>query len=103
MAGNGPGFDVDPDELEAHRRKLDALSGRVNMALSAAGETMHPEAFGLVGLPLAAICAITQTIASSSLSSASEASIDHVKRVQTWKERKDIDEDEFEKLFKVED
>ncbi|MFD8497933.1 hypothetical protein [Amycolatopsis sp. NPDC059657] len=103
MAGNGPGFVVDPDELDAHKKKLDALSGRVNMALSAAGETMHPEAFGLVGIPLAGICAITQTIASSSLSSASEASIDHVKRVQTWKEHKEMDEDEFQRLFKVED
>jgi hypothetical protein len=97
------GFDVNTAELETHYKKLDALGGRLNSALTAAGETMHLEAFGLMGVGLAGICGLTQTIATTVIGSASEAALDHVKRVQTWKEHRDLDEEEFTQLFKVED
>lgn len=100
---DGPGFAVDPAVLEAHRKKLDAFTGRVNAALDAAGQTMHPEAFGLVGVTLAAAFAVSQSIAEDTVRTAAKAADDHATRVKTWQQRKEITEDEYKNLFRVED
>jgi hypothetical protein len=99
----GPGFQVDPAVLEAHRKKLDALTGRINTALDAAGQTMHPEAFGVVGFTLAAAFAVAQSVAEDTVRTAADAADDHATRVRTWQQRKEITEDEYKNLFKVQD
>ncbi|KFU79144.1 hypothetical protein SAMN04489729_5000 [Amycolatopsis lurida] len=96
-------FKVDPAELAAHRNTIDYLGQRVAMTGSAADAAMGDEAFGLVGIPLAAICATVQSLARSAIESAVEASADHADRVHTWQQRKQMQEDEFKSLFKVED
>ncbi|WP_414936557.1 hypothetical protein [Amycolatopsis sp. cmx-11-51] len=99
----GPGFQVDPAVLQAHRDKLDGLTGRINTALAAAGQTMHPEAFGLVGITLAAAFAVGQSVAEDAVKAAADAADDHADRVGTWQQRKEITEDEYKNLFKVQD
>ncbi|MEV6906319.1 hypothetical protein [Amycolatopsis sp. NPDC051071] len=99
----GDGFEVDPAELEAHRKKIDDLGQRVAMTGSAADAAMGDEAFGLVGIPLAAICAAVQSLAKTAIESAVEASADHADRVHTWQQKKEMQEDEFKNLFKLED
>lgn len=77
---------IDPEQMRAHARKLDELGGRINTALDAAGQTMHPEAFGLLGIPLAGICSGAQYLATDAIRSAADAALDHVKRVDKWTE-----------------
>jgi hypothetical protein len=97
------GFEVDPGELEAHRKKIDDIGIRMNRVGSAVETTANPEAFGLVGIPLAAICGIGQVEALESIIAASKASLDHAERVHTWQKVKEWDEEDFKGLFKLED
>ncbi|MFD5089067.1 hypothetical protein ACFWMR_00605 [Amycolatopsis thailandensis] len=99
----GDGFEVDPGELEAHRKKIDDFGIRMEKAGNATAATSNPEAFGLVGIPLALICGIGQAEAQSSIIAASKASLDHADRVHTWQKVKEWDEAEFKNLFKLED
>ncbi len=99
----GDGFRVDPGELATHRGTIDYLGQRVAMTGSAADAAMGDEAFGLVGIPLAAICAAAQSLAKTAIESAVEASADHADRVHTWQQKKEMQEDEFKNLFKLED
>ena len=104
MAGpGGPGFAVDTQELHAHREHIEAITDRIDRCKEAARATEHPEAFGLLGLPLAAICAVAQQVAEIAIESASTASYDHSTRIRLWQQLKDADEAEFKSLFKVED
>jgi hypothetical protein len=104
MAGpGGPGFAVDTQELQAHREHIEAITDRIDRCKEAARATEHPEAFGLLGIQLAAICAAAQQFAEFAIESASTASYDHSTRIQLWQQRKDADEAEFKDLFKVED
>jgi hypothetical protein len=104
MAGpGGPGFAVDTQELQAHREHIEAITDRIDRCKEAARATEHPEAFGLLGIPLAAICAVAQQVAEIAIESASTASYEHSTRIQLWQQLKDADEAEFEDLFKVED
>ncbi|OLZ59939.1 hypothetical protein DMC61_01795 [Amycolatopsis sp. WAC 04169] len=102
MTGStGPGFDVDPSALETHRGKLDALTGRINTALNAAEQTMHPEAFGIIGMSLAISFSMAQSVAEDAVRTAATSADDHADRVRVWQQRKEITEDEYKKLFKV--
>ncbi|WP_328446769.1 hypothetical protein [Amycolatopsis sp. NBC_00438] len=104
MAGpGGPGFAVDTHELQTHREHIEALTDRIDRCKEAAQATEHPEAFGLLGIPLAAICAVAQQVAEIAIESASTASYDHSARIQLWQQMKNADEAEFKDLFKVED
>lgn len=104
MSGpSGPGFAVDTQELQKHREHIEAITDRLDRCKEAARATEHPEAFGLVGIPLAAICAIAQQVAEIAIESASTASYDHSTRIQLWQQLKDADEAEFKDIFKVED
>jgi len=104
MAGpGGPGFAVDPQELQKHRENIEAITDRIDKCKEAARATEHPEAFGLLGIPLAAICAVAQQVAEIAIESASTSSYDHSTRIQLWQQMKEADEAEFKDLFKVED
>ncbi|MEO6090373.1 MAG: hypothetical protein ABIQ18_45455 [Umezawaea sp.] len=79
-------YRIDPDEMAAHTKKLDDVGKQVSTALEAGHAASHPEAFGLLGIPLMGICAAAQHLAMSTLREAADASVDHVKRVHAWRE-----------------
>jgi hypothetical protein len=67
-------------EFLAHLKKLDDVGARINTAIGAADSTMNPMAFGILGAPLAGICAAAQAIASDAITKASDAAADHYRR-----------------------
>ena len=74
-------YRIDIDEMQSHTGRLNEIGGRINTAMSAADTTSNPEAFGLLGIPLAALCAAAQYGAMNTLKEAAEAALDHHKRV----------------------
>jgi hypothetical protein len=90
---------IDPEQMRAHAKKLDELGGRINTALGAADQTVHPEAFGLLGMPLAGICSGAQYLAADALRSAAEAALDHVERVTKWTDAVVRNDDDQANLF----
>lgn len=97
--GQVGGSRVDLDQLDQHARTLDDLSKRIEQANQATLQTMHPEAFGLLGIPLAAICLIAEGIAAETIGSAQHSAADHVDRVHEWRQRREWDEQEFTAIF----
>jgi translation elongation factor EF-1beta len=79
-------YRINPDEMSAHAKKLDDIGERVSTAMGAGQATSHPEAFGLLGFQLMGICAGAQHMAMNTLKEAVDAATDHVKRVQSWRE-----------------
>ncbi|GLZ31932.1 hypothetical protein Lesp02_41200 [Lentzea sp. NBRC 105346] len=79
-------YRISPEEMEAHSKKLSDVGDRVNTALGAGEASSHPEAFGLLGIPLMGICSAAQFMAMNVLRDAAEAALDHVKRVDAWRE-----------------
>lgn len=79
-------YRIDLEEMDSHAGRLNEIGGRINTALSAADTTSNPEAFGLLGIPLAGLCAAAQYMAMNSLKAAAEAALDHHKRVMDWRE-----------------
>jgi hypothetical protein len=67
-------------EFLAHLKKLDDVGARINTAIGVADSTMNPLAFGILGAPLAGICAAAQAIASDAITKASDAAADHYRR-----------------------
>ena len=90
---------IDPEQMRAHAKKLDELGGRINTALGAADQTMHPEAFGLLGIPLAGICSAAQFAATATIRSAADAALDHVKRVDKWTEAVERNDEDQASMF----
>jgi hypothetical protein len=90
---------IDPEQMRAHAKKLDELGGRITTTLGAADQTMHPEAFGLLGIPLAGICSAAQFVATSTIRSAADAALDHVKRVDRWTEAVERNDEDQANLF----
>lgn len=79
-------YRIDLTEMDNHAGRLNEIGGRINTAMSAADTTSNPEAFGLLGIPLAALCSAAQFMAMNTLREASEAALDHHKRVLDWRE-----------------
>jgi hypothetical protein len=101
--GHVGGSEINLDELGDHAKKLDELAARIEQANQATLQTMHPEAFGLLGIPLAAIALVGGVIASESVQSAAGGAVDHADRVREWRDRRDWVEQEFVNEFTVED
>jgi hypothetical protein len=101
--GQFGGSEINLGELSAHAKKLDELAGRIEQANQATLQTMHPEAFGLLGIPLAAIALMGGAVASESVRSAAHGAMDHADRVREWRDRRDWVEREFVDEFKMED
>lgn len=79
-------YDIDLAEMASHAAKLRDVADRVGIAADAGKTTSHPEAFGLLGTPLAAICATAQDSAMTTLRQAVDAAADHVTRFDGWRE-----------------
>ena len=79
-------YRIDLTEMDNHAGRLNEIGARINTAIGAADTTSNPEAFGLLGVPLAAICSAAQFMAMNTLKDAAEAALDHHKRVTDWRE-----------------
>ncbi|MEU5697065.1 hypothetical protein [Actinosynnema sp. NPDC020468] len=79
-------YRIDLTEMDAHAKKLDDIAHRVNTAAGAGQASSHPEAFGLLGIPLMAICAAAEHSAVDTLNDAVDAASDHLERVHDWRE-----------------
>jgi hypothetical protein len=64
-------------EMKAHLGKLDDVGARINTAVTSANATMDPMAFGLLGMPLAGICAAAAAIATNAVEKASDSAVEH--------------------------
>jgi len=64
-------------EMKAHLGKLDDVGARINTAVTSANATMDPMAFGLLGMPLAGICAAAAAIATNAIEKASDSATGH--------------------------
>jgi hypothetical protein len=64
-------------EMKAHLGKLDDVGARINTAVTSANATMDPMAFGLLGMPLAGICAAAAALATNAIEKASDSAVEH--------------------------
>ena len=67
----------DEAEMKAHLGKLDDVGARINTAVTSANATMDPMAFGLLGMPLAGICAAASAIATNAIEKAADSAVAH--------------------------
>jgi hypothetical protein len=94
-------YRIDLSEMDNHARRVNDIGGRIGTAIGAGNAASNSEAFGLLGIPLAALCSAAQHMAMNTLNDAAEAALDHHKRVLAWREAvKNNDEDQASR-FKV--
>lgn len=79
-------YRIDLSEMDNHARRVNEIGGRIGTAIGAGNAASNPEAFGLLGIPLAALCSAAQHMAMNTLNDAAEAALDHHKRVLAWRE-----------------
>ena len=79
-------YRIDLGEMDSHAKKVDEIGGRIGTAIGAGNAASNSEAFGLLGIPLAALCSAAQHMAMNTLNDAAEAALDHHKRVLAWRE-----------------
>ncbi|MGW6444191.1 hypothetical protein [Lentzea sp. NPDC055074] len=96
-------YRIDLGEMESHAGRVSEIGGRINTAVGAGSASDNPEAFGLLGIPLAAICSGAQHMAMNVLKEAAQAATDHHKRVLAWREDVRNNEEMQRDRFKVED
>ncbi|WP_394621182.1 hypothetical protein JNUCC0626_19445 [Lentzea sp. JNUCC 0626] len=96
-------YRIDLGEMESHAGRVNQIGARVNTAVGAGSAADNPEAFGLLGIPLAAICSGAQHRAMNVLKEAAEAATDHHKRVLAWREDVKDNEEAQRDRFRAED
>lgn len=96
-------YRIDLGEMESHAGRISEIGGRINTAVGAGSSAENSEAFGLLGIPLAAICFGAQHRAMGVLKEAAQAATDHHKRVLAWREAVRNNEEMQRDRFKVED
>ncbi|SDM92278.1 hypothetical protein SAMN04488074_12954 [Lentzea albidocapillata subsp. violacea] len=96
-------YRIDLAEMDAHAKRVDEIGGRIGTAIGAGNAASNPEAFGLLGIPLAALCSAAQHMAMNTLNDAAEAALDHHKRVKAWREDVKNNEEEQTSRFKTGD
>jgi len=79
-------YRIDIGEMDNHAKRVDEIGGRIGTAIGAGNAASNPEAFGLLGIPLAALCSAAQHMAMNTLHDAAEAALDHHNRVKAWRE-----------------
>lgn len=97
----GAGMHVDPEKLRDHAKRLLAVHARFGTALAATGQVSDATAFGLVGdaVGLGLICAYAQTAGEDSIREAQTAADEHIKKLKTWAEHVDWQEEDVKKFF----
>ncbi|MGC7093812.1 hypothetical protein ACPZ19_04015 [Amycolatopsis lurida] len=100
--GGDQGFNADPDEIDAHAKRVGEVQAQLDTAVEAANQRMGDEAFGLLGtgLGLAAWCNSSMEDLRATLEAATESSQHHVDIVRKWAEVKRVDEESIGSLLK---
>jgi hypothetical protein len=103
MAGGSAGFDVDPEEIDEHSKKVGDTLSLLHEALSATQQNqLQPEAFGLIGQ----LCWLdtwgnnAASEATRTLEAAVKAGDHHVETVQLWAKALRVDEESVIALIK---
>ncbi|WP_158879635.1 hypothetical protein [Amycolatopsis anabasis] len=96
------GFHVDPEEIDAHAKQVEATYGELTTALEAAHQRMDEGGFGLIGtvLGLGLWCNNTMERATETLQAAADAGKRHVDTVHQWAQVKRVDEESVQNLLK---
>ncbi|AXB46696.1 hypothetical protein [Amycolatopsis albispora] len=98
--GGDQGFNADPDEIDAHARRVGEVQAQLDTALDAANQRMGEEAFGKLGALVASCCNSSLEELRATLQAATESSQHHVDLVRKWAEVKRVDEDSIGALLK---
>ncbi|MBN6036178.1 hypothetical protein [Amycolatopsis sp. 195334CR] len=98
--GGDQGFNADPDEIDAHAKRVGEVQAQLDTAVDAANQRMGDEAFGLLGIPLSFLCNDSMEDLRAALQSAAESSRLHVDNVRKWAEVKRVDEESIGSLLK---
>jgi hypothetical protein len=77
-------FDIDPDELSTHRRRLGDVIDRIRTAHDAADDPLDKEAFGAFGIFLATDCAQSQRDGADAIGIVLDAANEHQQKVGAW-------------------
>src|SRR5687768_18306861 len=93
-------YRIDIGEMDAHAKRVDEIGGRIGTAIGAGTAASNSEAFGLLGIPLAALCSAAQHMAMNTLNDAAEAALDHHKRVLAWREAGKANDEDQASRFK---
>jgi hypothetical protein len=94
-------YRIDITEMDNHAKRVDEIGGRIGTAIGAGNAASNSEAFGLLGIPLAALCSAAQHMAMNTLNDAAEAALDHHKRVKAWREDVKNNEEDQADRFKT--
>lgn len=92
-------IEADPDELRHHATNVQNLQNELSAALGAITQVTDPDAFGMIGRPLAMICANFIDETTNQLRTAVETTSAHVQKVQDWAGRTDDNEESIKQLF----
>ncbi|MBN6036175.1 hypothetical protein [Amycolatopsis sp. 195334CR] len=92
-------IEADPEELRHHATNVENLQNELSAALGAITQVTDPDAFGLLGRPLAMVCANFIDETTNQLRTAAETTGDHVRKVRDWATRTDDNEESIKQLF----
>ncbi|MDI5977809.1 hypothetical protein [Amycolatopsis magusensis] len=90
---------ADPDELRQHAKNIENLQNELSAALTAITQVTDPDAFGMLGRPLAMICGTFIDETTSQLRTAVQTTDEHLRKVQTWAAHTDDNEESIKALF----
>lgn len=93
------GFNISPDEIDALAKAVDAATSTLGASVAAANQRMGSEAFGLIGVGLAAWCDNVMQEAAGTLKEAHAAGERHSAAVRDWAESQRVNEESIKGLF----
>lgn len=96
------GFDVDPEEIDAHAKQVEDILQRLRTAIDADNNRVDATSFGLVGMAcgLYLWCNSTSDATRETLEAAAKAGEHHVDAVHQWAKARRVDEDTAAELLK---
>ncbi|WP_424189726.1 hypothetical protein ACOBQX_13665 [Actinokineospora sp. G85] len=93
------GFDVNPDEIDAHAKAIDATAATLDAAVGAARARMGHSDFGAFGFVGAFWCNDLMDSATEALVAAQEAGQQHAQAVRAWAESNRVNEESITSTF----
>jgi hypothetical protein len=79
------GSEINLLELDAHRKRLESVLDHVGAAADAAVQSIDAEAFGLLGVGLAAMCGGVQDECGGHIRELVGATNEHIEQVGEWR------------------
>ncbi|WP_156757854.1 hypothetical protein [Actinokineospora pegani] len=93
------GFDVSPDEIDAHAKAVDSTVSMLGHAGGAAASRLGFEDFGVIGQSFAGYCNAYMEYVTSVLKEAHTAADKHAEAVRAWAETNRVNEDSITSAF----